>query len=96
MTSAKTDVTVVLVHAAWADGSSWNRVTEEVQRKGIHQRCGRIFVHELPRLASFGGSEQPVSFPFAVKRSDRQRNFRWRRDCLVRTPLNDGKEKRKH
>jgi hypothetical protein len=25
MTSAKRDTTVVLVHAAWADGSSWNK-----------------------------------------------------------------------
>jgi len=27
MTSAKTDASVVLVHAAWTDGSSWNKVT---------------------------------------------------------------------
>jgi len=33
MTSAKIDASVVLVHAAWTDGSSWNKVTGELQRK---------------------------------------------------------------
>jgi len=28
-------VTVVLVHAAWADGSSWNKVTSRLQQKGF-------------------------------------------------------------
>jgi len=42
MTSAKTDATVVLVHAAWADGSSWNKVTEELQRKGFNVVAGQI------------------------------------------------------
>jgi hypothetical protein len=36
MTSAKTDTTVVLVHAAWADGSSWSKVTGALQRKGFN------------------------------------------------------------
>lgn len=35
MPNANSDVTAVLVHAAWADGSSWNKVTEELQRKGF-------------------------------------------------------------
>jgi len=35
MSSANSDVTVVPVHAAWADGPSWNKVTEELQRKGF-------------------------------------------------------------
>jgi pimeloyl-ACP methyl ester carboxylesterase len=26
--------TLVLVHGAWADASSWNRVTERLQREG--------------------------------------------------------------
>jgi len=42
MTSAKTDATVVLVHAAWADGSSWNKVTEELQRKGFNVVAAQI------------------------------------------------------
>ena len=42
MTNAKTDVTVVLVHAAWADGSSWNKVTEELQRKGFNVVAAQI------------------------------------------------------
>lgn len=36
MTGIKKDMTVVLVHAAWADGSSWNKVTEDLQRKGFN------------------------------------------------------------
>lgn len=42
MTSAKADVTVVLVHAAWADGSSWNKVTGELQRKGLNVVAAQI------------------------------------------------------
>ena len=36
MTTANSDTTVVLVHAAWADGSSWNKVTGELQRKSFN------------------------------------------------------------
>ena len=42
MTNAKTDKTVVLVHAAWADGSSWNKVTEELQRRGFNVVAAQI------------------------------------------------------
>lgn len=42
MTSAKTGTTVVLVHAAWADGSSWNKVTGELQRKGFEVVAAQI------------------------------------------------------
>jgi pimeloyl-ACP methyl ester carboxylesterase len=42
MPSANSDMTVVLVHAAWADGSSWNKVTEELQRKGFHVVAAQI------------------------------------------------------
>ena len=42
MTNTKTDATVVLVHGAWADGSSWNRVTEELQRKGFNVVAAQI------------------------------------------------------
>ena len=42
MTSAKTDTTVVLVHAAWVDGSSWNKVTGELQRKGFKVVAAQI------------------------------------------------------
>src|SRR5258708_11317620 len=42
MTNGKTDVTVVLVHGAWADGSSWNRVTGELQRKGFNVVAAQI------------------------------------------------------
>jgi len=34
--------TTVLVHAAWADGSSWNKVTEELQRKGVNVVAAQI------------------------------------------------------
>jgi|SRR5579862_25430 len=36
MTTANSDTTVVLAHAAWADGSSWNKVTGELQRKDFN------------------------------------------------------------
>lgn len=42
MTDAKAEATVVLVHAAWADGSSWNKVTQELQRKGFNVVAAQI------------------------------------------------------
>ena len=42
MTNGKKDVTVVLVRGAWADGSSWNRVIEELQRKGFNVVAAQI------------------------------------------------------
>jgi len=42
MTEAKAAETVILVHAAWADGSSWNKVTEELQRKGLNVIAAQI------------------------------------------------------
>jgi len=42
MTNAKAVETVVLVHGAWADGSSWNKVTEELQRKGFNVVAAQI------------------------------------------------------
>jgi pimeloyl-ACP methyl ester carboxylesterase len=42
MPSANSDMIVVLVHAAWADGSSWNKVTEELLRKGFHIVAAQI------------------------------------------------------
>ena len=47
MTDAKAYATVVLVHAAWADGSSWNKVTEELQRKSL-----KVVAAQIP-LTSF-------------------------------------------
>jgi pimeloyl-ACP methyl ester carboxylesterase len=35
-TQPKTATTVVLVHAAWADGSSWSKVIAGLQREGIN------------------------------------------------------------
>jgi pimeloyl-ACP methyl ester carboxylesterase len=43
MTQAKGKVaTVVLVHAAWADASSWNKVAMELRKKGFHIRSAQI------------------------------------------------------
>ena len=39
---AKDKITVVLVHAAWADGSSWNKVTLELQRRGFEVVAAQI------------------------------------------------------
>ena len=35
MTDATTKPTIVLVHGAWADGSSWDAVTRELQAQGF-------------------------------------------------------------
>jgi dienelactone hydrolase len=35
-------VTAVLVHGAWADGSSWNKVTIELQRRGFNVVAAQI------------------------------------------------------
>ena len=34
MTDATTKPTIVLVHGAWADGSSWDAVTRALQAQG--------------------------------------------------------------
>jgi pimeloyl-ACP methyl ester carboxylesterase len=47
MSSAGSDISVVLVHAAWADGSSWNKVTGALQQKGFN-----VVAAQLP-LTSF-------------------------------------------
>ena len=41
-------VTAVLVHAAWADGSSWNKVTTRLEAEGFH-----VVAAQVP-LTSFG------------------------------------------
>jgi pimeloyl-ACP methyl ester carboxylesterase len=44
MSSHRQDnVTTVLVHGAWADGSSWNKVTTELQRRGF-----KVVAAQLP------------------------------------------------
>jgi len=40
--SEQQNVTAVLVHAAWADGSSWNKVTSELQRKSYQVVSAQI------------------------------------------------------
>jgi pimeloyl-ACP methyl ester carboxylesterase len=42
MINANSVETVILVHAAWADGSSWNKVTEKLQRKGFNVVAAQI------------------------------------------------------
>jgi len=39
--------TVVLVHAAWADGSSWNNLTQALQSRGLH-----VIAAPIPMTAS--------------------------------------------
>lgn len=36
------DSTIVLVHAAWADGSCWSNVVVPLQRHGLHVMCAPI------------------------------------------------------
>lgn len=40
--SEQKNATVVLVHAAWADGSSWNKVTAGLQRQGSNVVAAQI------------------------------------------------------
>ena len=48
MTVHKENLTIVLVHGAWADGSSWNKVTTELQAQGFN-----VVAAQVP-LTSFG------------------------------------------
>ncbi len=36
------DTTIVLVHAAWADGSCWSNVILPLERRGLHVMCAPI------------------------------------------------------
>jgi pimeloyl-ACP methyl ester carboxylesterase len=47
MTNTRSDVSVVLVHAAWFDGSSWNKVMVDLERRGC-----RVVAAQIP-LTSF-------------------------------------------
>lgn len=47
MNNPRTTITAVLVHAAWADGSSWNKVTERLQRKGFNVVAAQISLTSL-------------------------------------------------
>jgi len=42
MSKTNTRATVVLVHAAWADGSSWNKVTQLLQQQGFDVVAAQI------------------------------------------------------
>lgn len=41
-TEGQKNVTAVLVHGAWADGSSWNKVSAELQRRGFRVVAAQI------------------------------------------------------
>jgi pimeloyl-ACP methyl ester carboxylesterase len=63
--SAQTKPTIVLVHGAWADGSSWNEVTERLQRSGYEVRVPpnnlRSVATDAADLANYLGTiEGPV------------------------------------
>lgn len=42
MSSSNQNITAVLVHAAWADGSSWNKVTQELLDAGFQVVAAQI------------------------------------------------------
>ena len=42
MSGSKQNITAVLVHGAWADGSSWNRVSEELMDAGLQVVAAQI------------------------------------------------------
>jgi len=39
---SKKNVTIVLTHAAWFDGSSWNKVTAELQQRGFQVAAAQL------------------------------------------------------
>src|SRR3984957_14599824 len=43
----RTPITVVLVHGAWADSSSWSGELSELQRDGCPVRAADVAVHDL-------------------------------------------------
>jgi pimeloyl-ACP methyl ester carboxylesterase len=42
MTADSRDLTVILVHGAWADGSCWHRVVVQLQRLDLKVRCAPL------------------------------------------------------
>jgi pimeloyl-ACP methyl ester carboxylesterase len=62
MSSSKTPSTVVLVHGAWADGSSWNDVIRPLLSKGLN-----VLAAQIP-LTSF--SEDVAAVDRLLERSD--------------------------
>jgi len=48
MTAHPQDPTIVLVHGAWADGSSWHRVVVRLLRLGLKVTCAPLPLTSLP------------------------------------------------
>ena len=58
------DLTAVLVHAAWADASSWNKVTAPLRELGFHVRAAQIPLTSLSEdVASLQGLLRQVEGP---------------------------------
>ena len=68
--------------------ASASRASSQV---GSRLRRGCLSFHELLRVASFSGSQEPVFCRVVSERCDRARNFCGLRDCLVCAPLGDSK-----
>ena len=49
--------TIVLVHGAWADGSSWNAVSVELQRDGFTVLTPPNLLHGVAGDAAYRGPE---------------------------------------
>jgi pimeloyl-ACP methyl ester carboxylesterase len=62
MKASKTTASVVLVHGAWADGSSWTRVIKSLQSKGL-----RVLAAPIP-LTSL--SDDVAALERALERTD--------------------------
>ena len=76
--------TIVLVHGAWADGSSWNAVSTELQGQGftvltppnlLHGVAGDAAVHRVVPRAAHHRSGRPRR-PFLRRRRDHERRHR--------------------
>jgi pimeloyl-ACP methyl ester carboxylesterase len=58
------DLTAILVHAAWADASSWNKVTAPLRELGFHVRAAQIPLTSLSEdVAALKGLLRQVEGP---------------------------------
>ncbi len=46
------DVSVVLVHGAWADGSSWRKVIRDLVEQGVRVAAAPLPLTSVPRTTS--------------------------------------------
>ncbi len=68
MAGSKARISVVLVHGAWADGSSWNDIIGPLLAKGLNVLAAPIPLTSL--------SDDVAALDRALERTDRRGNLR--------------------